>query len=202
VVTARLTLELPEHYISLKNIYCVGNTFIASATVQVFETERKCLAVCVQCFHSYQLASSSLYQLACNLVTIIKLSTFCNQTNPAGSTVKESRQQQPTIASMRAQTGLSKGKWSCSTFFVHEFRHGSYRQRTVINFSLQISYYPSQLTQGTNMDVLANRNIQMPSVTCIPDISSCRLFQWISYHNWMNDTWADQHHGAKSFLRS
>jgi hypothetical protein len=36
VVTARLTLQLPEHYTSFKDIYSVGSTFIASVTMDIF----------------------------------------------------------------------------------------------------------------------------------------------------------------------
>jgi hypothetical protein len=59
-----------QSYICFKNIYHVGSIFIASVTVEVFETDRKLAAACAPCFTSYQLAPSpARQQLASVLVT-------------------------------------------------------------------------------------------------------------------------------------
>ena len=58
VAAARLTSERPGSIIPMpKNIYFVGTTFIASITVDVFETDRERLAVRAQYFSSYRPAS-------------------------------------------------------------------------------------------------------------------------------------------------
>jgi hypothetical protein len=51
-----------NYYVCLKNIYCVGNTFIATESVDIFGKDIKRLAVCAQTFPSYQRVSSPPYQ--------------------------------------------------------------------------------------------------------------------------------------------
>ena len=70
-VTVRLTSEQPDCVIPVSETVIVS-TFIASVTVNVFETGRKRSVVPLQCFPSYHLASSPpCQQLAVNLVTHI-----------------------------------------------------------------------------------------------------------------------------------
>ena len=63
LVAAKLNSERPGNVIPLsKNIYCTVSAFIASVTVDVFETGRKRLSALPSC-------SSPLEQLSSNLVT-------------------------------------------------------------------------------------------------------------------------------------
>jgi len=69
VVAANLTSQCCT---SFKNIYSAGSTIIASVIVDIVETDRKHLLVCVQCFCTYQLACSSpSHQPANNLIISI-----------------------------------------------------------------------------------------------------------------------------------
>lgn len=60
LVTAKHTSEQPSsHYLSDQSIYCFGNAFITSVTVDIFDMDRKHLVVHTRFFPSYQIASAS-----------------------------------------------------------------------------------------------------------------------------------------------
>jgi hypothetical protein len=62
------TLEHSNCVVPISKTF-IGRMFIASVTVDVFETGRKHFVVLLECIPSYHLASSPPCQLAINLIT-------------------------------------------------------------------------------------------------------------------------------------
>jgi len=78
---------------SLKNFCSVGSAFIAALTTDIFERDRQCLMVHLQCFPSFQLALSSLDQYSPSSLSLLCEVQGCNassETPPRGFIIQSS----------------------------------------------------------------------------------------------------------------